>query len=137
MNFLKTGVLGSALAIALGTQASAQGLGIELNKVESNDAGCAAYMVFDNQLSQDLDSLVLDLYTFDEGGIIGENLPVQLAPLAGSKMTIKRLQFQSGCEAISRIMVNSVQACTSGGADVEGCAAGLALSSKAPVDFVQ
>lgn len=127
----------SAIALsATATMAKAE-VGIELNKLEGNDSGCLAYMLINNASDAELDSLVLDLYTFDGNGIIGENLAVQLAPIPSSKLSVKGVQFGAACDGIARILVNSVPACTSAGAPVEGCAASLTLSSKAAVELAQ
>lgn len=134
---MKKTFLAAAMACVFGSPALAQELAIELNKLEANDNGCLAYMLLSNGGSQALDSLVLDLYTFDAGGIIGENLVVELAPVPASKMTVKGVQFASSCDGISRVLVNSVPACSAGGAAIEGCASSLGLSSKASAELAQ
>lgn len=125
------------LSATIATSANAADIGIELNKLVSNDAGCQALMVVNHQGSDTLDSLVLELYTFDPSGIIGENLAVQLAPVQAQKMSVKALQLQSSCDQVASILLNSVPACTAAGADVEGCAGSIALSSKAEAQFTQ
>lgn len=125
------------LAAGWSVSANAAGLGIELNKLDGNDSGCLAYLVIDNKAGAELDSLILDFYTFDADGIIGENLAVQLAPVPAQKLTVKGVQFASSCDGIARILLNSVPACTSVGAPVEGCAASLTLGSKAAVALDQ
>ena len=127
---------GAAMLAALpAADAFAEGLALELNKLEAIDQGCRVYMVITNDTGSGLDSFQLDLVSFDSTGIIGERLAIELAPLAASKTSVKLFDMTSACDALSSVLVNEVLACTSAGQPVEGCANGITLSSKAPSEL--
>ncbi|MEZ5823999.1 MAG: hypothetical protein R3C97_04450 [Geminicoccaceae bacterium] len=130
-------VIGAAVAALPAVDAMAEGLSLELNKLEAIDQGCRVYMVITNENAADLDSFQLDLVSFDSTGIIGERLAIELAPLAASKTSVKLFDMTSACDTLSSVLVNDVLACTSGGQPVAGCAGNIALSSKAAAELRQ
>ncbi len=119
--------------------ASAAGLSIELNKVEDNAGSCLASFVVQNGLGHTLDRFSLDLYVFDNEGVIARQVLLDMAPLRDDKTTVARFSLiQRPCGEVGRILVNNVPSCRSEGTGEElDCLAGLAVSSRSPVEMVK
>ena len=87
------GLLGAALAAAIWVApvlaADPAGLSVELNKLETQDKGCRAYVVVNNAGATAYRSVKLDLVLFQPDGIIGKRFAVDLAPLKPQKRTVK------------------------------------------------
>ena len=66
-----------------------EGISIELNKLETADKGCRAYLVINNPTTTSFDAYKLELITFQPDGIIGRRFSIDLAPLLPSKRTVK------------------------------------------------
>ena len=83
----RAGLLGAALALlglsALAAPAAAEGLKIELNKLEDNAGSCLASFVVQNALGHTLDRFSLDLYVFDNDGVIARNVADRHGPAQG------------------------------------------------------
>ena len=104
-------LLTSFMWLSTGT-ASAAGLSLELNKIESVTETCTATVLIANRLGQSLDRFRLDLVLFDSKGVIFERLLIDLAPLPHDRTTIASFPLLAAkCSDISRILVKDVPAC--------------------------
>ncbi len=87
-------------------------IALELNKLEQVETACRAYLVVRNPRVMSLDSLDLDLVTFQPDGIIGARFRIELAPVPASKTLVKSFDFEGvDCVAIERVLVNDVVTC--------------------------
>lgn len=136
----RAGLLGAALGLsALAAPAAAEGLKIELNKLEDNSGSCLASLLVQNRLGHTLDRFSLDLYVFDNDGVIARQVLLDMAPLRDDKMTVARFALiKRPCGEISRILINNVPSCRSAGTGEDlDCLAGLSVSSRSKVDLVK
>lgn len=129
------GVL-AAVALCLGTSIAAaqdaNSLNIELNKLEPIDKGCRAYVVIDNKSATEYEAIKLDLFMFRTDGVIGRRFAIDVAPLKGSKRTVKLFDLAGAiCTEVGSFLINEVLECKAGGAQVPDCLARLAPSSRA------
>ena len=127
------------LTLLMGAAIADQPLEIELNRLESIDNGCRAYLVFRNPGEHNYASLKLDLVMFDVGGIISQRMVVEAAPLRPNKTTVKVFDLTGlKCDAVGRMLLNDVLSCTSDAKGEAGdCFDRIGLSSRAGVDFVR
>lgn len=115
-----------------GAAQDARTLGIELNKLEPIDKGCRAYVVIDNVSTTEYEALKLDLFMFRTDGVIGRRFAIDLAPVKGSKRTVKLFDLAGAvCTEVGSFLVNEVLECKAGGAQVPDCLARLAPTSRA------
>ena len=111
-------------------------IGLELNKLESIEGGCRAYVVFRNPTEVEYDAFNLELLVFGTGGVIEKRLAVPVSPLRANKTTVNLFDMTSvSCDDVGEVLLNGFFECTSGGQDVEACVDRVELSSKAKARF--
>ncbi len=109
---------------------------VELNKLETQQSSCRAYLVIDNQSEKSYDVLKLDLVLFQTDGIIGRRFALDLAPIKGKKRSVKLFDLDGvKCETIGSFLINDIMECKSGGADESACLDRLALSTRSNVQL--
>ena len=120
---------GTALPAAA---AEAGGLGVELNKLETYDKGCRAYVVINNAGDTAYQAVKLDLVLFQPDGVIARRFAVDLAPLKATKKSVKLFDIDGlACDKISSVLVNDVMECKADAGPVVDCLAKMTLSSVA------
>ena len=107
---------------------AAEKLGLELNTAESADDHCRLTFVIENKNQQAIDSIKLDLVTFNPDGIVQRRMVIDMGPVRADKTTVKTFSIEGGCNQVGSILVNDVTACTPG--EPSACIDGLALSSR-------
>lgn len=123
---LSLALSGAALA------ADPPALGVELNKLETFEKGCRAYVVINNTGEAAFQSVKLDLVLFQPDGVIARRFAVDLAPLKGSKKTVKLFDIEGlACDKISSVLVNDVMECKSDAGPQADCLSKMSLSSVA------
>ncbi len=131
-------VVGSipAHAQTAGTAGSPQApprLAIELNKLETFDKGCRAYVVINNPGTVAYQSVKLDLVLFQPDGVIGKRIAVDLAPLKPSKKTVKLFDLEGmTCDRVASVLVNDVIDCKADSGPIADCVSTMAFTSVAP-----
>ena len=124
-------LLTSFMWLSPGT-ASAAGLSLELNKIESGTESCTATVLIANRLGQSLDRFRLDLVLFDSKGVIFERLLIDLAPLPHDRTTIASFPLLAAkCSDVSRILVKDVPACRAEGGGQLDCLSSLKVKTRA------
>lgn len=130
------GIVGLALAalalppFARPAAADPVAVAVELNKLESQDKGCRAYIVVDNTTATAYQAMKLDLVLFQPDGVIGRRVAVDLAPLKPSKKTVKLFDLDgTACDKIGSLLINDVVECKSETGPVEQCLAGITVKS--------
>ena len=102
--------------------AAQQSMKIELNKLESVEGACRAYMVFENTTSNAFDSLKLDLVMFDPNGVINKRLAVEGGPLPAGKTSVKLFDIKGvSCAEVDRVLLNDVLSCQGSIGELNGC----------------
>lgn len=132
-------VLAAAAAMVAGASAGAQpvaNVAVELNKLESQDKSCRAYLVIDNQGEKAYDALKLDLVLFQTDGIIGRRFALDLAPVKSKKRSVKLFDLDGvKCDQIGSFLINDIMDCKSGNTDESGCLERLSLSTRTNVQL--
>lgn len=128
---LATAALASlVLAVASGPVAAAQGVAIELNKLEATDKGCRVYVVVNNAGEAAYQAYKVDLVLFQPDGIIGKRLALDLAPIRAAKRSVKLFDFDGvPCDRIGSVLINDLLDCRTDAGPQADCLAGLTLSS--------
>ncbi len=120
------------------TRAAPPTIGVELNKLESAQGACRAYLVFENSTDQSYTSFELDLVLFDREGRIGKRVALEVAPLRAHKTTVKVFDIQGmGCEAVGRVLINEVLQCEAPGGAVGDCVQRLEPTSRADAALIK
>ncbi len=132
--WLAVALAASAPGVVSAQAGDAGRVAVELNKLEAAGDVCRSYVVVENGLGGDLDSLALDLVVFDGAGVIARRLAVELGPVPAEKTRVKVFDIDGvACDAIGRFLVNGVLACD-GALPADGdCGERLALGSRAGV----
>ena len=119
-------------------QTSDPGVLVELNKLESKDTTCRAYIVLKNRSRIVLSTLKIDFVVFDTDGIVTKRLAVELGPLPSDKTSLKVFDIEElHCTQLGRLLVNDVAACEDDSGPRSDCLALLSTSTRASVPFVK
>lgn len=115
---------------------TAEGITLELNKLETSDKGCRAYVVVSNPTDKTFDAYKLDLVMFQTDGIIGRRFAVDLAPLRPSKRTVKLFELDgTQCSDIGSFLINDVMECSAEGGTPGDCLASMKVNSLTKVEI--
>jgi hypothetical protein len=101
---------------------------VELNAAVTQDGKCRLTFVIENKTDKAIDSLKLDLMTFDPEGIAYKRLVTEMGPVRPSKTMVRIFLVDGECNHIGSVLVNDVTGCAP--ADPGACLDGLTLSSR-------
>jgi len=133
---LTAGLIAGAAAPAAAQQAG--GLEVELNKLETIEAGCRSYFLFRNRGERALSAFEMSLAILTPEGVIDRLLTVDAAPLPGERTTLKIFEFPDlPCEAVGEILMHEISACAAADGEAVDCYALTALSSRAAAPLVK
>jgi hypothetical protein len=117
--------------------AAADGIKVELNKLEPNADACRAYLIFDNA-GPAIEALQLDLVLFDQSEVISRSIVVDTGPLRAAKTTVKLVDIPGlACADIRRMLLNDVSECRDAAGAHNDCIERLTLSSRSEVELVK
>lgn len=103
---------------------------LQLNKLETYDKGCRAYIVVNNTSDAAYQSLKLDLVLFQTDGVIGRRFALDLAPLKAQKKTVKLFDLEGiACDKIGSFLINDVMECKTEAGAVPDCLQRLTTST--------
>lgn len=139
---------GLVLAVSLGVVAGGAGaetptpggrLKVELNKFEpTEDKGCRAYFLFQNQTGASFQAFQMSLAIFDKAGVIDRLLAIDAAPLPVARTTLKLFDIPGlACEDISQVLLHDIPACTPQNGEAMDCFPLVDLSSRTPAALVE
>lgn len=115
---------------------SEAGPSIQLNKLESVEKGCRAYLVVDNATEKTYQSFKVDLVLFQTDGVIGRRFSIELAPLKPKKKTVKLFEIDNvACDAIGSFLINDIMECKTDAGPVDNCLQSLTTSSLGKVQL--
>ncbi|MEM9755701.1 MAG: hypothetical protein AAF914_06900 [Pseudomonadota bacterium] len=133
-------ILSAAMALsvafaALGTSAWSQDAGgdltIELNAAETIETGCRLTFVVENGLGHDIASAVFETVLFTRDGIVDRLTLFDMQALPADRPRVRQFDVPGlACDALGRVLINGVSACTGDGIDQSACEAGLVPSSR-------
>ena len=105
-------------------------ISVELNKLETLDTGCRAYVVVTNTTDVAYATLKLDLVMFKPDGVIGRRFAVDLAPLRKDKRSVRLFDLSGiGCDDVGNLLINDVLECRNDEGPVEDCLSRLSVTS--------
>lgn len=117
-------------------QAAADGVHIELNKLEQQGDACRAYLLFENEQGGEYPVYRLDLVLFDKQGRIDRRIAVDASPLRAGKSVVKLFDLTGlQCDGISKILLNDIAPCEDASGAREDCVVNARLSTLTDVDF--
>lgn len=120
------------LAYPSARAADAPMLAVELNKLETYDKGCRAYVVVNNPGEQAFQTVKVDLVLFQPDGVIARRFAVDLGPLKSVKKTVKLFDVEGlACDKIASVLVNDVMECKADSGVIPDCLTKMSLSSVA------
>lgn len=134
------GAVTAVLALTFLTPAEAadSALSIELNKLETYDKGCRAYVVANNPGEQAVQTLKLDLVLFQPDGVIARRFAVDLGPLKPVKKTVKLFDIEGlACDKVASVLVNDVMECKAESGPIADCLSRITLSTVAGVPLTK
>ena len=115
---------------------AAGGTALELNKLETYDKGCKAYLVVNNTSDAAYQSFKLDLVLFQADGVIGRRFALDLAPLKPQKRTVKLFELEGvGCDKIGSFLINEVMECKTDAGPQADCLQKMTTSTLTPVQI--
>jgi len=118
--------------------AAADGVSIELNKLEPNGGACRAHLVLENGTGSAFETLKLDLVMFDTEGVVARRLAVETASLPAGKTSLKVFDIDGlACEAVGRVLLNDVMACADASGARDDCLALVTPSARGTVAFIK
>jgi hypothetical protein len=139
MNVVSCVALASFAAIAAEPAAAptAQaGPALELNKLETYDKGCRAYIVVNNLTDVAYPAFKLDLVLFQTDGVIGRRFALDLAPVRAQKKTVKLFELDGvACDKIGSFLINDVMDCKIESGPAESCLQKLTTSTLTTVQL--
>lgn len=107
-------------------------LAVELNKLETYEKGCRAYVVVNNAGEQAFQTVKVDLVLFQPDGVIARRFAVDLGPLKSVKKTVKLFDVEGlACDKIASVLVNDVMECKADSGVIPDCLTKISLSSVA------
>lgn len=141
MKKIATVLLGSLLAIAstgqhYGFASEANGIEIELNKLEQAEAGCRLTFKSSNHLSANLENLSIEVYLLDVKGIALQSIQFAFGAIAASKARFANFDLKDRkCDEIGAIFVNEVKSCKLSGQTAQACPTTLQLRNLTSIKF--
>lgn len=115
---------------------SAPKLALELNALQSAEAGCRVTFLATNDLGNQLDQASIEMALFDKQGAIERIVTLDFKGLAPGKTKV--LQFQLGgleCDKLGRVLVNDITACTGADLAADACLTGLVTTVRPDIAF--
>lgn len=114
------------------------GLKIELNKLETSENACRAYLLLENRSAVSFESLKLDLVLFDAEGVVAKRLAVEAAPLPQDKTSLKVFDIAKlPCDRISRVLLNKLTSCSDAQGSRSDCLAMVSTAARGTVPFIK
>lgn len=124
------------LMAVVGPASAAPTIGMELNKLDSRDNSCRAYLVFENGAEAAYTKFKLDLILFDEDGIITKRVALDAAPVNADKTVVKVFDISDvQCQDIGRVLINEVLECATEDGAVEKCMNRIRPTTKAGAEL--
>lgn len=113
-------------------------MSVELNKLETFDKGCRAYIVVNNTSDTAYQALKLDLVLFQTDAVIGRRFALDLAPLKAQKKSVKLFEIDAmACDKIGSFLINDVIDCKTEQGAVDQCLQRLSTSTRTTVQLTK
>ena len=112
------------------------GATLELNKLETTEKGCRAYVVVNNPTDVNYPAYKLDVILFQADGVIGKRFALDLSPLKPQKKSVKLFDLDNlACDKIGSFLINDVLECKTDQGPATDCLQHLTTSTLTKVQF--
>ena len=104
----------ATLAMLAGAPAvrAAEGLSLDLNKLEPQGGSCRVTLVVVNGRPAAVEALKADLVIFGSDGVVARRLAVDLGRIAAEKTVVRVFEIPAlGCEAVGSVLLNELPTC--------------------------
>jgi hypothetical protein len=104
----------ATLAMLAGAPAvrAAEGLSLDLNKLEPQGGSCRVTLVVVNGRPAAVEALKADLVIFGSDGVVARRLAVDLGRIAAEKTVVRVFEIPAlGCEAVGSVLLNDLPTC--------------------------
>ena len=131
--------LAATTAAAQDTQDQAEDrtpLTVELNLIEQEGTSCRTYFVFENGGEVDFANLRLDVFLFNDNGIIGRRFLLDSGAVGagGTRVRIADLP-DTDCAGVGYLLINGVLGCEDTDGAREDCASLINTRTRAEVEL--
>ena len=126
------------LGLMAGPALAESGVTIDLNKLETRESACRAYLVLENGTDEAFTAFTLDLYIFGPDGVITKRLAVDTVPLTPGKTRVRPVDIRdTGCDGVSKVLLNDVLDCADAAGQRSDCVSFVTLSSHTNAEFIK
>ena len=104
----------ATLAMLAGAPAvrAAEGLSLDLNKLEPQGGSCRVTLVVVNGRPAAVEALKADFVIFGSDGVVARRLAVDLGRIAAEKTVVRVFEIPAlGCEAVGSVLLNDLPTC--------------------------
>ena len=124
--------------LLVSAMANEETIHIELNKLETQDKACRAYLVLKNDTALDIKAFQLDLVLFDSDGLIANRLALDLAPLPIAKTSVKLFDIpETSCATVGQLLLNSILRCETDSGPIDNCLRLITLGARGNAGFIK
>ena len=110
---------------------------VELNAVQSTEAGCTFSFLVINGLPEAIDSLVLETVLFDSEGRVDRLTLFDFESLPAARPRVRQFAVPGpSCDGFGAVLINGVQTCETGGTTSSACDDALDLNSRVGIDLL-
>jgi hypothetical protein len=110
---------------------------IELNAVQSVEAGCSLSFLVINGLPEAIDSLVLEAVLFDAGGQVERLTLFDFGALPATRPRVRQFVLPGAtCAAVGAVLINGTESCVAESGAALGCGDALDLRSRVDIDLL-
>ena len=111
---------------------------VDLNKLETRDNACRAYLVLENGTQSAFTAFTLDLYIFGPDGVITKRLAVDTVPLTPGKTRVRPVDIRdTACDRVTKVLLNDVLDCADAAGQRDDCVSMVTLSSHSGAEFIK
>ena len=116
---------------------AAPSISIELNSVETHEAGCRITFMAKNGLPGDAKSLVLETVLFTRAGEVERMTLFDMGALPAGRPRVRQFDVGSlDCADLGRVLINEVATCEGDGLDPDTCLDVLRFKSRLEVELL-
>lgn len=112
---------------------------LELNSADPVESAappaCTLSFFITNGMAQDLDTLVVETVLFNNEGKVDRLTLFDFGALPSARPRVRQFSVPNlACDTLTRILINGVQSCAGGAADVATCGPALMPSSRTQIE---
>lgn len=115
----------------------APSIALELNTLTPLESGCRLTFLATNTMEHAIDKLVLESVLFNTDGSVDRLTLFDLQNLPQKRSRVRQFDIPGlTCEAMGRVLINGVAACTGEGVEANACLEALDVTSRTDVEVL-